>query len=318
MNGTPRPSPWKIWLPIIAGVSAFVALSIYAVRESHEVGALDISGFQWHLVALIFATRALFQLANGFSLKAFSAHFGIDLDFVEWAGLSVTTSLANLFLPASAGMVTRAAYLRVRFQFPITRFVSIAAASYIVIVFVSVIVTGVLVLLSPISFGGAFWPLVCILAVLGCGSLFIMVVPISWRSNRQSRIFRHLDSVLDGWERLRNDPGVIMKQMAIVLVNQFSQGAELYIALRALNQPTTFWQAMTITELTSTSTLVRLTPGNIGVVELLAGVFAAIAQASSISVVSAYILIRLVGLMIILATGPVFSYFLTKRLAATE
>lgn len=109
-----------------------------------------------------------------------------------------------------------------------------------------------------------------------------------------------------------------MKQMAIVLVNQFSQGAELYIALRALNQPTTFWQAMTITELTSTSTLVRLTPGNIGVVELLAGVFAAIAQASSISVVSAYILIRLVGLMIILATGPVFSYFLTKRLAATE
>jgi uncharacterized membrane protein YbhN (UPF0104 family) len=316
VNEQPKRSAFlRTWLPLLIGLASFTALLLYVINQSQELDSLDVSRIDWRFVAALFCFRIFSHVLNGFSLRIYALYFGIKLDMVEWFGLSVSTSLANIFTPVSGGVIARAAYLKARFKFPITHFTSMLAASYVIVFFVTAVVTQTLVLLYPYRLGNAFWPLTGVLVLMGLISIVIMLLPISSPFGQQRRVFRLIASILDGWGKLRSQPHLIIKQMLIVLINQFTQGVELLLALRALDQSATFWQTMMITELTSTASIIRLTPGNIGLTELLAGVFAQIANASSISVVSAALLIRTVGLLVILVLGPFFSYLLTRRLA---
>lgn len=319
MSEQPKRSTFfRTWLPLLIGLASFAALFLYVKNEGQKLNTLDISHINWGLVAVVFGFRVFSYVLAGSSLRIYASHFGIKLDMVEGFGLSVSTSLANIFTPISGGVIARAAYLKARHKFPVTHFTSMLAASYIIVFFITSIVTQTLVLLYPHRLENAFWPLTGVLVLMGLGSIVVMVLPISWPFGQTRRVFRLIASVLDGWGRLRSQPSLIFKQMLIVLINQFCQGVELLLALRALGQSATFWQTMMITELTSTASIVRLTPGNIGLTELLAGVFAQIANASSVSVVSAALLIRMVGLLVILMFGPLFSYLLTRRLAGKE
>jgi uncharacterized membrane protein YbhN (UPF0104 family) len=302
------------WAPLIVSLVIFAGLVVYVLRQSYELEALDLAHIRWELVLAIlvihFATRCLV----GLSLKLFAAHFGVHLDAVEWLGLTFGTSATNIFVPVSGGMVAKAAYLKARFNFPITHFASVQAAIYTVIIFTRAVTTCALAALNPALLGRFLWPLVAVMTVMALGSLFVTLVPIRWPFGRERRVWRLVASVLDGWEHLRHSPDLILKQALIVLANQIRQGVELYLALLALGQFATLWQAMMITELAGTMSLVQITPANIGIAELFAGLFANLVDASSISVVSGALLIRTVGVVVTLALGPLFSYILTRRL----
>jgi uncharacterized membrane protein YbhN (UPF0104 family) len=301
---------------LVAGLAILALVLAYLWGQRGAIEQIDLAAIRWEMVVLLLATRLATRVLNGLMLKWFSAHLEMPLDAVEWFGLTVTASAFNILSPYAGGVVARAAYLKKRHEFPVTRFMSMMGASYVVNLFVSAVITGTLMAINPAPLGTALWPLVIVHAILGTGMLTVMLVPLRWPFGRSNRVFRLIASTLEGWEVLRRSPALILKQIGLTVAQQLLLGVELCWALAALGHGATYWQTMLVTELTTTASLVRLTPGNIGISELLAGLFATVAGASSFSVVSAAVLTRVAGLLIVLPLGPLFSYHLTRRITA--
>ena len=63
--------------------------------------------------------------------------FGIDLHFFEYFSISIITSIGNIFLPMKGGAGFRAVYLKSRYDFDYSYFLSSLAANYLVVFGVS-------------------------------------------------------------------------------------------------------------------------------------------------------------------------------------
>lgn len=302
------------WGPVVMGAAIFAALVIYIVQQGSQLN-LSITSISWELIIILMIVRFIPRVCNGLSLKLFARAFGVEIDLLDWFGLTIVTSAVNSSSPISPGVVARGAYLKARYNLPVMVFTSMLAANYIIVFFVTSLIVIFLLLINRMALGAAFLPLILFHAVLGLICVVVMLFPIRWPFGTGNRVFRLAAAGIDSWEILRRKPLLIFQQMLLALIIQLANGLQLYIALLAIRQPTNLWQTILIADMTSTVTVVKLTPGNIGIVEFLSGLFAKILLASSPAIIAASLLSRIVYLIPILGLGPLFSYLLTKRLA---
>jgi uncharacterized membrane protein YbhN (UPF0104 family) len=97
-----------------------------------------------------------------------------------------------------------------------------------------------------------------------------------------------------------------------------SIGAALYFtAFRTIGVPVPFGLALLIHLLTSYTVLLNITPGNLGVQEIITTVAAALLGAGAETGLLAALIVRAVTILCAFALGPFFSYLLSKELMAS-
>lgn len=261
----------------------------------------------------LFILGVLALTANGLYLKIFARKFDLDLRAREWFGLAAVTAMGNYLTPLSGGLMARAAYLKLRHEFPYSRFLAMLAANYL-IAFAVIGAAGTVVMLTRIATGGFSWPVLLLFAAT------VLAVPLVLRlppgtGTSGGRILRFVQSALEGLAVIRRDRTLLGKLVALTLWN-VSLGAALYFAVfRVIGAPIPLALALLLHLLTSYTVLINLTPGNLGVQEIVTGVAASVLGAGAETGLLAALIVRAVTTLCAFALGPIFSYLLSKELA---
>jgi len=268
----------------------------------------------WSVLPLFFL--GLLTLAtNGLYLKIFARKFDLKLRAREWFGLAAVTAMGNYLTPLSGGLMARAAYLKHRHEFPYSRFLVMLAANYL-IAFAVIGVAGTIAMLTRFGTGGFSWMVFLLFAATALAMPLVLLLPCG-REVSDCRVLRFIQSALAGMDVIRRDGALLWKLVALTLWN-VSIGAALYFtAFRTIGVPVPFGLALLIHLLTSYTVLLNITPGNLGVQEIITTVAAALLGAGAETGLLAALIVRAVTILCAFALGPFFSYLLSKELMAS-
>jgi uncharacterized membrane protein YbhN (UPF0104 family) len=265
---------------------------------------------------LLFLMSVLMMAANGLYLRIFAKKFNLDLRAKEWFGLAAVTALGNYLTPLSGGLVARAAYLKRRHNFPYAHFLAMLAANYM-IAFAVIGVTGIVTLLTLTGTERVSWPvLLFFLATLSAILLVLFVPSTSIGSRRRWLLFVH--HAMEGLHAIRRDRALMGKLIALTFFNITIGALLLFVAFGSTGFSIPFSAALLIYLLTSYTVLINITPGNLGVQEVVTSLAAAILGAGADAGLLASLVVRAVTILAAFTIGPIFSYLLSKELIAAS
>jgi uncharacterized membrane protein YbhN (UPF0104 family) len=264
----------------------------------------------------LFILSALTLAVNGLFLRIFTSKFNMQLKTMEWFGLASITSMGNYLTPFSGGLIARAAYLKHRFDFPYGQFLTMLTANYMV-TFAAISLIGILVMLTLSGTEHSSWPVI-LLFVTALLAIFLLSIFPSITRGRRSRLLRLANRATEGLDLIRRDKILIGKLIALTLVNIMIGALIFSVAFRSLGLTIPFRTALLIYLLSSFSVLINITPGNLGVQEVTTSLAAEILGVGADTGLLASLIIRAITILAALTFGPVFSYLLSKELAASK
>ena len=261
---------------------------------------------------LLFLMSVLILAANGLYLRIFAKKFNIDLHVKEWFGLAAVTAMGNYITPLSGGLVARAAYLKHRYNFPYAHFLTMLAANYM-IAFAVISVTGIVTLLTLTGTESYSWPVLLFFLATLSTILLVLLVPSASIGNRH-RWLLFVHHAMGGVHAIRRDVTFMGKLIALTVFNLTVGALLLFVAFTSTGFAISFSAALLIYLLTSYTVLINITPGNLGVQEVVTSLAAAILGAGADMGLLAALIVRAVAMLAAFTIGPIFSYLLSKEL----
>jgi uncharacterized membrane protein YbhN (UPF0104 family) len=298
----------------IRGVLTLIFVSLlvyYLVSHREELSVVRQLNSEKILYLLLIALLNLLFRSGHFA--ALYQLLGARVGLAESLGLSAVASSVNMLLPAQAGGVSRAVYLKRRHHLPYSRVPIIFAASVLFSLFVGSMLlaaVGMLLIVDGHSVPLVLW--LTVLATFSTALLFFLDVPKSWLS-AMGRAGQHLDQIIDGWRSIRQGRRWFLTAGLYQLLTHVSFGLLILASYEGLGLTLEPVFALGMAVTISLTNLVIITPGNIGLQEFLLGF---LAQAGGITFsqgVVAAALIRAVLLVVTLAIAPFGWYFLFLR-----
>ena len=243
-------------------------------QEAISYPSLSNLTFQQSLLLFIITLASFLFLAYQFRITMqFS---GLKLTPTEWFGLSMCNAMYNQFLPARGGIWMRAYYLKEKYHFSYTNYISLMLSSFFLL-FVSAGILGMA------TIGLAMWQLNRDLWLFF--SLFpglILLTSLIWviinklvyssRYMKFQRIKDFLENFYAGLAFFKDKPFLIMEYIVITKCSIICNGLAYALSLYSLGEDNiSILVVIAVMALTSFSSLVTLTPGNLGVREMIMG-----------------------------------------------
>jgi uncharacterized membrane protein YbhN (UPF0104 family) len=265
---------------------------------------------------VLFILSVLTLTVNGLFLRIFATKYNMHLKPKEWFGLASITSMGNYLTPFSGGLIVRAAYLKHRFDFPYGRFATMIAATYM-IGFAAISLTGVLVMLTMTGAKRSPWPVILLFLTALLSIFFLSIFPSITRG-RKNRLVRLANRATEGLELICGDKVLMGKLIALTFVNIIFGALIFLIVFQSLGLILPFRVALLIYLLSSFSVLINVTPGNLGVQEIITSLSAEILGVGADMGLIASLIIRAVTIIAAFTLGPIFSYLLSRELVAAK
>jgi uncharacterized protein (TIRG00374 family) len=295
-------------LAIVTGIGLYL---------KHHPEILDhIRNMSVWSVSLLFLMSVLLLAANGLYLRIFAKKFNLALHVKEWFGLAAVTAMGNYLTPFSGGLVARAAYLKHRHDFPYAHFLAMLAANYM-IAFAVIGVTGIVTLLTLTGTRGHSWPVLLFFLATLSTILLVLLMPSTSIGSRH-RVLLFIHHAMEGLHAIRRDGALLGKLIALTLLSIAIGALLLFAAFNFTGFAIPFSSAFLIYLLASYTVLINITPGNLGVQEVVTSLAAAILGVGADAGLLASLVVRAVSILAAFTMGPIFSYLLSKELAAAS
>jgi uncharacterized membrane protein YbhN (UPF0104 family) len=271
---------------------------------------------RWDYMLCLTLLWVPYEAIPGWRTKLFLEHYGANLSFIEWFGLSVITDMANWILPFQGGIVPTAMYLKRQHNLPYTQYVSIMVGSY-VLFFLSSSVMGLVVTGLVYWIYGKVSPVALLFfsCILLGTLLFLMVSPKLPPS--RFKLAEYARSVLEGWTELKNDRSLVISISAIFSLGSILTSLIFFISYRALSLDVDFLPTMVLGLISGYAIFIKLTPGNLGIREAIVALTSEMIGTGFHEGFAAAVLFRGINLLLIVIFGPLFSYLLTRRVSSS-
>ena len=304
----------KKYVSIGVLVVVILAILFYLSTQPQLLAALwQIS---WKSLAVIVVFRLLFLITSGLYLQAFTKKFNINLTFTEWFGLSVVTTMGNYITPFAGGMVARAAYLKHKHNFAYASFATLLASNYLVIFWV-IGAVGFATLTVFYPFQDIYIILALIFLALPVAiSMLTMLPNVSLPDTH--RLFRILNTSLEGWDLVKNDKKLIAKLGLYTVANITLNGLSFWVAYNALGFTVSFSSALLISLIAVFSILLNITPGNLGVQEIVVSVSSTLLGPGGGEGLVVALIIRAATLFLVFTLGPIYAWLLSRLVTETK
>ncbi len=303
----------KILLVSLGVSAAIFFFVIYILRNSEDFSRLIGSCFS--NIEYVAAAAGIFiglTGLNGYLFNYLTGVFKVRLTVNEWFGLATVTGFYNLVTPFRGGMAVRALYLKKKYGFPYSRFVSIQAASQAVSYFTAG-VTGVAGLLLMEASGAAAKTAVLLL-LLAATIFFGLLLLVSPRmENRNGKWRQRLAAAVDGWNLLRAKKEAVFFMMCFFVALRILKAAFIFIVFKCFGITVGFWAALFISSMGMFALIITILPGNLGLDEAVAVFSAGLAGIGLQEAVACVLLARFISLAVLMSLGPLFSYLLLKK-----
>ena len=248
----------------------------------------------------------------GMQTKNLIEPLGVKLKKIEAFMLAIITGFYNIITPAHGGMAIRAVYLKKKYQFTYTNFLSSLAGMYVITFAIASLIglistyfiflrTQIYSLPITLIFAGLFLPL-----------LTIIIVSPKFKETKSKNINRFI-RVINGWNIIRKNKKVVLTCVLVTTTAIFLNSMIQIISFTAVGVTITIYQALFLAAIANIAILIRLTPGNLGVQEAVSVFSAAVLGIGTNEALVAAIILRIVQMISLFTLGPIFSYKLLKN-----
>lgn len=236
---------------------------------------------------------------------------GVNLKKIEAFMLSIITGFYNIITPAHGGMAIRAVYLKQKYKFPYTHFLSSLAGMFVLVFFIGGIIGLVTSYFIYVTLG--FYNFLIILAFFG---LFVITGCIilfspSFKETKYGFINKIL-KVANGWNTIKKNNNVLFICGFMTVLHLLSNAIILIILYYSVGIKITILASLFLAAINSITIIILLTPGNLGVQEAIAVFSATVIGITPAEALVVAILMRIVQMISLFTLGPIFSYKLMK------
>lgn len=234
------------------------------------------------------------------------------IPFMENLALQFTNQLLNKIIP-KGGAAFRGVYLKEVYEFPYSKFISTISGFY-VIVFSSYAITAFITFLMIYLSTGKYnlYFIFAFLAVLILSVLFI-VLPTEFFKNKNGRIYNILDSILEGWAKIKKDSLfiflLVIMNISILLFNAY----EMQIIYNGIGFQTTFASFLFLSVVSLLTIFSNITPDGIGVKESLFAFSSDMVTIPADYLVLGSLIERAVSLLICVTLGGISYIWLIRK-----
>lgn len=268
------------------------------------------------LYLFIFYLEALFILVTLMIFKR-------DIDSKEGMYISVLSRIGNYLLPLRAGAVFRATYLKKKYNFEYSNFLSTLYGYYIIFFLTNSILAFLVLLFKGIVLNQTYTTLLLFFLLIILFMLFLIIfnLPLVKIEKRSTGILKKLISFLskflNGWKLIVKERKSFLKLLLLAFGNIFVNTIIIYIEFVSIEKIPKILDVVLYTCISGLSLFVSITPGSLGIRE---GVLLLTSQSIGISeteIVRLAILDR--GIMfVLLLICMILIYIFVKRFNLKE
>lgn len=288
-------NPRRVRVLVLSLVALFFSFFVW----HHRLDLMAIRIYNWQdipqLILLICATYLTFAMQK----KSLFSMYGVKLGLVESVGLVTMNTAGNLLLPARAGAISSAIYLKSAHKLEYGQFVGALAATG----FVSVALNATLGILClyKVNTSSEYTDMAIlglVGVVLSCLGFLLFLPNVSWAPRHPALSF--FTRALNACSMLRAHPKILAFTTVTALTSSFFQLLVIRYCLNALGVACDNYQAMFIAVFAIFSSTINITPGNLGIRAAFAIVAAELVTVEAPYVVVASFLERLLILVLVI------------------
>ncbi|PWB71728.1 MAG: hypothetical protein C3F07_13285 [Anaerolineales bacterium] len=265
-------------------------------------------------VFLLLVLSVIFPVINGQINALLFQGMGVrQFPYQDGFLLAAISSLANQ-LPISGGIVSKAFYLKYKYNLSYTKFASATLALFICFVAVNGLI-GTMILLywimianvvvSPLLLGGF---------IVMSAFLLLLWIPID-RINIPGSIRKWTRQAIDGWLLISENPLLVIKLVGLQTCLMTLLAIRYWIAFHMLSQAVALSEVVLFASASVLTQLASFVPGGLGIREAIVGAVAsALGFDLGVSIVAVG-LDRLISTIVILIAGGISTVILGKQLS---
>lgn len=290
-------------------LAAFFLLGVWFFFENQEQFA-DVSFDLGYVPGFTVSVLVLYVL-RGEMQQALVTPCKVRLAWWERLGLTVIPTVANHVLPANAGFLFKFQYLQRRHDIQWT-----ASALYLAISWVAITLSDALVVFAVLvasGLGASTLSMLYALLLAACLGMFLLPSNLPFLAR-----FRMLAKVHEAWALFREHPRHGVRIVAVSLLMVAANAAIIWFGCRVLHVHVGIAYAALLAGVRSSSTLVNITPGSVGVTESLVAITASLIGMGAVNgvILSALIRVGILGLGLVLFV-PLY-YCMKKSMSAAS
>jgi uncharacterized membrane protein YbhN (UPF0104 family) len=301
---------WRLLIAacFLTGFVGWTAWYVWGHRQDFAIITQVPPAYALALYCLFIGTI----VCNGLYTRDLLLVFDIRLRTREWFSLSVSTAAASFILPLRGGAGIRALYLKAHYCFSFSDFFRTLSAMYLMyfVVHGSMGILGMLLLWRQGS------PFDVLFAVLFGMSTCLTATCLLWRFPiRASTRFplRQVAAFCNSWALLRASHMLFIRLMAYTVVYTLVALVRAKVAFAAYGVDLSWGGAMFQAAGQSIAVLVSLTPGSLGVVELMSVYMGRSLSYTPAEALMVQALLRVVAWTTLLVLTPVALRILSLR-----
>lgn len=221
--------------------------------------------FYFFLIAIIYIGS---RMLDGIKLNLLTTYFGLRLKTYECFGLAFVMPLYNLVFP-NAGMLTNALYLKSKYKFKFSNFLSVSLLRFISTLAICAslgIVGSILYMAEKKNFILAGPLIIYVASIIVSVGIFFIPQP-RLATFKKVPFFLKIQEGIKGFNEIKAHKKLVtylvVVQLAIVLLFLL----RYYIVLKALSLGAPLISILAITPLTELSNLINLIPANLAIRE---------------------------------------------------
>jgi uncharacterized protein (TIRG00374 family) len=241
--------------------------------------------------------------------------FNLKLKLKEWFGLSIVNSFYNIFLPFSSGIFIRGVYLKKKYSFDFSKYSGLMGISLLL----NLIIGALLALVLAMSVSHSVDLDIIKLISFGLVGLIVFLLLLYFLSKKLATIdFKisfintFLASIESGINLLLENKSLILPLILSQLAMNVLLGIRLFLCFYFLDLEVSFLSVILVQALTMFTTIINITPGNIGLREGVIGSLQVLLGVSFEESVLAATLDRVFSTITVLLLGLFFNYKLLK------
>jgi uncharacterized membrane protein YbhN (UPF0104 family) len=315
----------RLALPLGLSLTACGLLGSYLLRHPEQWRTVSLAS-PW-MIGVCAAASLAALLAPGPIFQVMTSRVGRNVGLAESTWLAVMTTAINAFVPLHAGAAARAVYLKRRHDLDLSAFAAtflgynilrLLAAS------VAALIAGGWLLMpwgggeTTVSALNAAAPataglkgLVAIAGGLAVAAIGACLVRPAWLGRlglgrlEQHRLLKPLFKFQAGWHELMRCPRFLLKVLALVAVQIAAELVVVWAAWAAVGVPLSAAAVVLVTSFGILTGLTGLTPGGLGLVELVSVAVGTTVAVEPTHGIAAGLVARGVSLAVLAAATPV-------------
>ncbi len=295
---------------ILIYIIVFIGSVYFLYKSKDEFSELRIQNYI--LILPLIILNILFFISNGLVTKIIIEIFNVRLSFKEWLGLSVTNTLGNYISPFRGGSISNALYLKKRYSFSYTSFISMLSGTYIIIFWINSLV-GIISLILTNIFYDIYSSIILILFIFSFISLsFIIIIAPRFPATRHTFINKFIQ-VINDWNIIRKKVDVLFKISLIAVLNIIIMTLMSYIEFQLIGIKIGLLKLLVISLFSTFSIFLSITPANLGIREAFSIYSGQLLGIPISQVLAVSIIDRLINFLLSLILGVYYSNILLNK-----